>query len=179
MNDDAIVMELDLSRVEDRAVESFDRRFDLPTPEGGTAPCHALATVEVKRSGARYDIRASVKGSIHAACHRCAGEFDMPCESAFELVVSRGQDAVQPENLNEDDWIVIPAGEERYDIFPRVREALILELPIKVLCREDCKGVCPSCGANLNEGECGCARRSGDPRWSALRKLVDRGKDSS
>jgi uncharacterized protein len=175
MSDDAIVMELDLARVEDRAVETFDRTFDLPTPEGGTASCHALATVEVTRSGARYDIRASVKGTVRAECHRCAGEFDLPLEVELALIVERGRDAAPPEDPDEEDFVVVPAGDERYDIFPRVREALILELPIKVLCREDCKGMCPTCGADLNDGECGCPREGGDPRWNALRKLTGRG----
>jgi uncharacterized protein len=175
MDDDAIVMELDLARVEDRAVETFDRTFDLPTPGGETASCHALATVEVTRSGARYGIRARAEGTVRAECHRCAGEFDMPLDAELELVVHRGHGAAPPEDPDEEDFIVVPAGDERLDVFPRVREALILELPIKVLCREDCKGVCQSCGANLNDGECGCPRAGGDPRWSALRKLIDRG----
>lgn len=178
MSDDAIVMELDLARVENREVEEFDRTFDLPTPEGGTASCHALATAEVTRSGARYDIRVRVAGTVRAECHRCAGEFDLPVEVEFALIVHRGQDASAPESEGEGDFVVVPAGDERYDIFPRVREALILELPIKVLCREDCKGMCPTCGANLNDGECGCPREKGDPRWSALRKLTGRGESS-
>ncbi len=173
MSDDAIVMELDLARVEDRAVEEFEKTFDLPTPEGGTALCHALATVEVTRSGARYDIRARASGTVRAECHRCAAEFDLPVEVEIVLAVHRGQDAAPPEE-DESDFVVVPAGDVRYDIFPRVREALILELPIKVLCREDCKGICRSCGANLNDGECGCPREGADPRWSALRKLIDR-----
>ena len=175
MNGDEIVMELDLARVEDRAVEEFERTFDLPTPEGETARCHALATAEVTRSGARYDIRTSVRARVRAECHRCAGEFDLALETEFVFVVHRGQNAAPTADSEEDDFIVVPAGDERCDIFPRVREALILELPIKVLCREDCKGVCPSCGANRNDGECGCPRESGDPRWNALRRLSGRG----
>ncbi|MCK4236882.1 MAG: DUF177 domain-containing protein, partial [Candidatus Krumholzibacteria bacterium] len=64
------------------------------------------------------------------------------------------------------------------DIFPRVREAVILELPMKFLCSENCKGLCSRCGANLNEGDCGCNLRSGDSRWDVLKKLLSEEEDN-
>lgn len=178
MSDEPTAMELDLGRVEDRSTQTFDRTFDVPTPEGGVASCHALAIAEITRSGARYDIRTRVTGTVRLECHRCLGAFELPVETEFEIVVHRGDRSAPPEGAEEDDYLVLAAGEERYDIFPRAREALILEIPIKVLCREDCKGVCPRCGADLNAGKCGCAGSSGDSRWNALRKLVDRGDAS-
>jgi uncharacterized protein len=53
-----------------------------------------------------------------------------------------------------------------------VRESLLLALPMKVLCSEDCKGLCPHCGANLNEESCDCVAETIDPRWAELRKLL-------
>ena len=53
-----------------------------------------------------------------------------------------------------------------------IRDALTLELPLRVLCKEDCKGLCPKCGHNLNEGPCGCDLREEDPRWDALKSLL-------
>ena len=52
-----------------------------------------------------------------------------------------------------------------------LREQVLLALPLKVICREDCKGLCPHCGANLNDGQCSCADDVDDPRWTALKDL--------
>lgn len=52
-----------------------------------------------------------------------------------------------------------------------LREQVLLDLPLKVMCREDCKGLCPHCGANLNENQCSCEEPLEDPRWSALKEL--------
>ena len=60
----------------------------------------------------------------------------------------------------------------RCDIFPRVHESVLLELPIRFLCREDCKGLCSVCGADLNEKDCGCPEKEPDPRWQGLKKLL-------
>ena len=74
------------------------------------------------------------------------------------------------------------ADEESYagktiDFWPAVREQILLALPPAPLCREDCKGLCPTCGKDLNEGECGCDRTAHDPRWDALKALQLRKKE--
>lgn len=174
MNDDASAMQIDLGRVENRSTFSFERTFDLPSPEGGEATCAASVTVEVARSGSRYDIKAHGVGEVRAECHRCLEPFTMTVEVDFPLVLHRGDRVPPPEGLEEDDFATIPlVGEALYDIFPRVREALILEIPIKLLCREDCKGVCRKCGANLNAADCACGPEPADPRWGALRKPLN------
>ena len=60
---------------------------------------------------------------------------------------------------------------DRIDLDEIVREQILLALPTRQLCAEDCKGLCPSCGANLNEKACGCEQQQTDPRWSALEAL--------
>jgi uncharacterized protein len=62
------------------------------------------------------------------------------------------------------------AGEE-VDLEPLVRESVLLELPLAPLCADDCRGLCPQCGADLNEGECDCPAVETDPRWAALDEL--------
>jgi uncharacterized protein len=52
-----------------------------------------------------------------------------------------------------------------------VKEQVLLAAPVKVVCRESCKGLCPKCGKNLNEGDCGCSTVVTDPRWDALKDL--------
>jgi len=179
MNDDTGSMELDLGRVETRSTFSFERTFDLPTPDGGNAACAVAVNVTVSRSANRYTIEARAKGSVRAECHRCLGSFELPVDTAFTFILNRGELSPAPDGVEEEDIVSIPiTGEATVDIYPRVREALILEIPIKLLCREDCRGVCLKCGANLNEGECGCNPGIGDPRWGALRKFLN-GEDKT
>lgn len=64
-----------------------------------------------------------------------------------------------------------PLVDDEIDLEPLVHDAVLLELPLAPLCRTDCKGLCPSCGANLNEEECSCETRETDPRWAALGAL--------
>jgi uncharacterized protein len=73
-----------------------------------------------------------------------------------------------------DDTVAGPSDDELYpivegdiDLAPLVRDAIVLELPMAPLCREDCAGLCPQCGANRNEGDCGCVAPR-DPRWANL-----------
>jgi uncharacterized protein len=61
-----------------------------------------------------------------------------------------------------------PLGHDRVDLEPLARESLILDLPLVPLCREDCRGLCPTCGKDLNEGHCGCLPAAADVRWAAL-----------
>ncbi len=174
MNDDADAMKLDLDRVEKRSNFSFERTFELPTPDGGAAECAAAAEVAVTRSVNRYTIEARVKGIVRVECNRCLEPFELPLETSVTVIVNRGE-ASPPVEDEVDDVVSVPlSGEASFDLFPRVRESLILEMPIKLLCREDCKGVCVKCGANLNAGECGCDARTGDPRWGALKKFLNR-----
>jgi uncharacterized protein len=175
MNDDYFGMEVNLGCVEDRSTVSFDTTFDIPTPEGGKSEVTAVTTVAVVRSGTRYELRAFIKGDVQAQCHRCLAPFHLPMEAAFDLVLNRGERAVpSPEGVEEEDFVAIPAtGKGLYDIFPRVRETVILEIPIKLLCRDECKGVCRKCGADLNSGDCGCGGRGNDPRWGTLRKFLN------
>ena len=174
MNDDTDFMELDLGRVETRSAFSFDRTFDLPTPEGGIAACAVAVNATVNRSASSYCVEARVKGTVRAECHRCLAFFELSVDTTFTFILSRGGESPLPGGVEEDDIVSIPvAGEGTFDLYPRVREELILEIPIKLLCRENCRGVCRKCGANLNEGECGCDPGIGDPRWGALKKFLN------
>ncbi|HET6915863.1 MAG TPA: DUF177 domain-containing protein [Acidimicrobiales bacterium] len=75
----------------------------------------------------------------------------------------------------EEDEETYPLKGELLDLQPLVRDALLLDLPLAPLCREDCKGLCPTCGADLNDGPCSCARAPADPRWAALDLLKEGG----
>ena len=71
-----------------------------------------------------------------------------------------------------DNELLVPAGAVNIDISGPVCEALALELPLKPLCKADCRGLCPVCGANRNETVCECKIERADSRWDALRDLL-------
>ena len=73
--------------------------------------------------------------------------------------------------VRNDDLNVSIYDGEKIDLTDLVREQILLDLPTQILCREDCKGLCQKCGANLNEVNCNCAENETDPRWSALKNL--------
>jgi uncharacterized protein len=66
---------------------------------------------------------------------------------------------------------IMPPGFSVIDLHDDVRQTVLLSIPLKVLCSEDCKGLCPHCGANWNLGSCNCEENAVDPRWEQLAKL--------
>ena len=139
----------------------------------------AVADVHVYSSeGDQTDIfaRGKLTGHLAVACSRCVGRVDVPIDE--DIAVSflpadrvPGDDELD-EAAAEDDEDVYPYEGESIDLGALFRERLIMAVPFAPLCREDCKGLCPVCGAELNAGECGCEREVGDPRLSALRDLA-------
>ena len=86
--------------------------------------------------------------------------------------LTRATPADAPEvEVDEEDMDVYSYQGEEVDLEPLLREQVILAVPFAPLCREDCKGLCPVCGIDLNTGTCTCDRTPIDPRWSALRNL--------
>ena len=126
--------------------------------------------VSAVKSGDEIIFQATVSTLIEAECARCLELFEKRISSKLQFVV-QFLDIGGPEDTGDDDFVVLPRSAEDYDISDRVREALILELPYKPLCKTSCKGLCPMCGQNLNEADCGCTQDETDERWDTLRKL--------
>lgn len=164
-------MEIDLGSVKDRWGFTFHGAFGVPDQEGDERGFHAEVKGEVTRMGNRRLLHAAVSGTVRVECSRCADTFDMPLETELDVVFYRGQ---VPQDADEDSLVLLTEADEGgYDILPRVREAVILELPMRFLCSESCKGLCPRCGSNLNRGPCTCSQTEGDLRWAPLKKLLN------
>ena len=111
----------------------------------------------VERSGERVSLRGSVRSRAHVECVRCLREFDLPLEVPIVLYAERTGSTSREEQdqLERDDYMLFHDG-RRLDLRETVRELLLLELPITPVCREDCPGLCPKCGAELSLGPCRC-----------------------
>jgi uncharacterized protein len=113
-------------------------------------------------------VQGEVTALVELECSRCGKKISYPVRIPFEETYSN-----QPQMLEgAEDEIHGFEGDE-IDIFPQVIQAILLDLPMKVLCREDCRGLCPECGENLNERQCLCAKEVVDPRLLALKNLLD------
>ncbi len=164
-------MELDLGHSGNRETFSFKEEFPVRGPEGEDIPCRASVTAGSTRTGSRYLLEGEIEAVVRGECSRCLKAFDFKIYTEFSLVLQRGRGI--PDRIEEEDFILLSEAQEYdFDIFPMVREAILLEMPIKCLCAESCAGICPGCGADLNEGVCGCGEETGDPRWGPLKKLL-------
>jgi DUF177 domain-containing protein len=112
----------------------------------------------VERSGERVSLRGSIQSRAHVECARCLREFDLLLEAPMVLYAERtgSTSREEQEQLERDDYMMFHDG-RRLDLRETVRELLLLELPITPLCREDCPGLCPKCGADLSLGPCSCS----------------------
>lgn len=131
-------------------------------------------TVRMTRTPHGVLTQVHVSGDIEFACTRCLTSFEQPLGLDFEeeyfqsVDVNTGMRLPAPE---EPDAFRIDES-HRLDLADAMREYALLELPAAPRCREDCKGLCPECGMNLNEGDCDCERESFDERFAALSKLL-------
>ena len=110
-----------------------------------------------------------VDALIEAECARCLKAVSLEISGNLMYLYQ----SHNPEEIDDDEYM--PVEIEHFgrvlDVMPQVQESIYTLLPTKVLCREDCKGLCPNCGADLNEGECSCRNEDMDPRLWALRNF--------
>ncbi|NLI15262.1 MAG: DUF177 domain-containing protein [candidate division Zixibacteria bacterium] len=140
--------------------------------EGAKFPYSIEADFTGTMSGDEIICQVDIRTEAEVECSRCLELFNLPIESRLQYVVQM-LDPVPETTDDDDDFEIIPKAQAELDISQRVRESIILAIPIKPLCSDDCKGLCPMCGANLNEGLCGCVPDKSDERWDVLKKLFD------
>jgi len=119
-------------------------------------------------------LNGTVNFDLKFSCARCLDEFyrhfAVPMNLVIKLVPA---EQISDEDATEDEFILYPLSRDAYNLDRQVRDLISLEVPMKPLCREDCAGLCPQCGTNLNENRCDCRRSEVDPRWEGLSKLND------
>ncbi|HMA77413.1 MAG TPA: DUF177 domain-containing protein [Candidatus Krumholzibacteriaceae bacterium] len=170
-------MEVNLGQIDGRESFSFEDLFELPEHEVGPLKCEIRVQADVTSMGSRYLLDAEVECDIHGECSRCLKDCVTKLSTGFDIIFQRSGGDEASGAGGEGDYVLL-SSEEEYccDIFPRVKESVLLNIPMKILCRKECKGLCPVCGNDLNIEECGCEREQTDPRWVALDKLKNSGK---
>jgi uncharacterized protein len=123
--------------------------------------------------------KATVEGhfqaGVTAECHRCLVLFPLDLQRSFHLTYlppDPERFSKEEVELTGEELEVAYLEKEFLPLHELIREQVYLALPMKFLCRAECQGLCPNCGVNLNEVECGCSKEQMDPRWAPLRTIV-------
>lgn len=134
-----------------------------------------LVSGRVDRTGVDVRVRGHLNAELKVLCDRCLGDVSLEVDRPFDLFYTpsavEGSSAGEKELQLQDLDFSFFEGEE-IDLDELVREQLALSLPVRVLCREDCRGLCSQCGAELNRETCDC-KQPVEPRWQPLADLKD------
>lgn len=131
-------------------------------------------TGRVSRSGHEVRLRGRIRARAQVDCDRCLKSVETPVEAEFDVGYVPEEDyrASEAAELQEEDLSLSVFDGATIDVDELVREQLLLALPSRALCTEECKGLCPTCGADLNsDASCGCEAKEVDPRWAGLKAL--------
>jgi len=136
-----------------------------------TAP--AAVTGKVRLSGNEVFVSGHVDTRAQVECDRCLQPVEAPVSADFTLEYITGSEYESSEvaELTEAEMSVAVFDGAGLDVDEIVKEQILLAVPTRMLCREDCKGICPECGIDRNTGECSCVADDIDPRWAALKNL--------
>jgi uncharacterized protein len=126
--------------------------------------------VDIEKRAPHYFLKNVVRLHGHFACDRCTTEFDKSFLGESRVVFSSDEAMLAMSDADDIHYLAPDAKE--IDITGEIRDTVLLAMPLKALCSEDCRGLCAGCGADLNTEPCRCAAPPADPRWEALRKLL-------
>ena len=135
-------------------------------------------TARVTKDAQKIRLEGRVQTTLETNCGRCLEAFNVPVNAKLELMFlpEAGDGAVQvagEREVRDDDVGVSFYKDETIDLGEVMRDEFYLALPMKPLCKDDCKGLCPLCGANWNRDTCTCKAEWVDPRLAVLKKLLD------
>jgi uncharacterized protein len=167
---------LDLSRLHS-GVDHIERRLD-PGAFGSFEGDFRIAapvdvTADLRKDGPKVRLVGRVTTALTLDCSRCLEPFAVPMNAGFDLLFlpAAANTGEAEQEVHDDDLGVSYYQEDVIDLGQVLREQFYLLLPMKPLCREECRGLCPVCGSNRNRETCQCQSEWVDPRMEPLRKL--------
>ena len=128
---------------------------------------------DLTKDNLQFRLVGTVRTTLEMPCGRCLDAFIMPVDQVFDLRYQpHARNTGEGEReIEEDDLTTAFYENETIDLGQLMREQFYLALPMKPLCRDDCRGLCPTCGANLNKTTCECTNAWEDPRLAALKSF--------
>jgi uncharacterized protein len=154
--------------------------FDPPDDDYRVAAPVEVSLVVERSSADTFRVKGHAATSLEMSCSRCVEPFAVPVDASFDLrYVPASQNGGEGEReIAEDDLTTAYYRDGQLDVTDLLREQFQLALPMKPLCAEDCRGLCPECGTNLNRASCGCAPKWEDPRLAPLKGLLKHRENS-
>lgn len=176
---EAVTIALPQELFESAEMRTYEGQMTLDTlsagPDTYTFAAPVSWSVDITNTGGAFLVMGTARADAVTQCARCLEDVPYQLEGDIEgYFLIGGEEAETPDDLEGDEFDMVPENHV-IDIAPLIEQALLLELPLVPLCTDDCKGLCAHCGANLNEGPCGCgqedpAQAPGNP-FAALKDL--------
>ena len=143
-----------------------------PVKIGLDARFYGILKIDVKLDKNQRQILLTAQMKVNGSfeCDRCLEQYERPIEGEYSMVYIQG-DRSTVELRKEEEIQVISADTNYIDLDDDIRQYLALAVPVKLLCRENCRGLCPVCGTNKNIAQCDCDVQTTDARWDALKKI--------
>lgn len=130
-----------------------------------------VVSAVLEKNGSQLFLKAAIQTTGTFSCDRCLVEFTSPMNPTYHMYyVTHREDA---DRFDPAEVAVLGTADHSITLDDDVRQVIMLSVPLKLLCRTDCAGLCPECGRNRNEGACSCDTTVTDNRWEALRRLLD------
>lgn len=126
----------------------------------------------VQNTGSLLLVRGTLRATVTIACVRCLAERDQAMD--IDIVEEFASESTDPtvETVDRDEPETAPIADYVLDVHELARQQVTVNLPMAFVCRPDCRGICPTCGRNRNEGQCGCEAEPADDRWGKLKDLL-------
>ena len=155
---------------------SFDDKVEIPDLNfsGGNYCFKKPLSVKggISNTGGALSLKADASGVMTTQCARCMKDIDVPIEFGFvETLMHSDEGDGKGGTVSDNDDVIVFEGTS-VSLDEIIENNFIMNLSPRYLCREDCKGLCPKCGKDLNEGDCGCDDDDIDPRWAALADMI-------
>ena len=173
-------MRLDLSKIR-TAHERYEKVYSPEAFASENETFRVVAPVslefDIEKDKEHFKLFGGVKTVLELPCSRCLEPFTIAVDAPFDLRYQpRAENAGEGEReIEDDDLTTAFYDNEEIDLGQLMREQFYLAVPMKPLCAESCRGLCPVCGTNLNAGTCSCTQRWEDPRLAALKALSRKG----
>ena len=165
------MIKINVAQIKKRLVGEKPLAYELEAAELEISPEEMGIIGSVKLVGTMSNagdvllLQAKMQCKVQRTCGRCLKEFTGVTEAeVVEKFYPAGADNIENDAFVYDSDVI--------DITEPLREGLLLAEPMQALCKPDCRGLCPVCGADLNDGDCGCDRLTVDPRLAALKQFI-------
>ncbi|MBX7173542.1 MAG: DUF177 domain-containing protein [Pyrinomonadaceae bacterium] len=166
-------MYIDLTKLSEGR-KDFDETIQVDLDEESVRllePCRIFG--ELKKGIVQVDVAGKIIAKVEMECSRCLTPVESTLEISFKVsyITEEHYTNEKDSELHGEELEISIYDGEKIDLTDLAREQILLNLPAQTFCSENCQGLCPKCGANLNQKTCDCETKEIDPRWANLKNL--------